>query len=88
MKICVVISHVKLKHFHLIYPYIQFIRKMASKIFAGGAPILYFAQATLSPVYTCMSRTSELISILCPGHPGVPISYKQGLSLCVGLLRR
>ena len=36
MKICVVISHVKLKHFQLIYPYIRFIRKMACEIFAGG----------------------------------------------------
>ena len=34
----VVISHVKLKYFHLKYPYIRFIRKMACDIFARGGP--------------------------------------------------
>ena len=37
-KICVVISHVKLKHFHLKYPYIRFIRNMACEMFTRGAP--------------------------------------------------
>ena len=46
-KIYVVTSHVKMKYFHLIYPYIQFIRKMACEMFPGGPPIIYFAQSAL-----------------------------------------
>ena len=41
MKIYVVISHVKLKYFHLIYPYIRFIRKMACESFRREPPIFH-----------------------------------------------
>ena len=41
-KICVVISYVKLKHFHLKYPHIRFIRNMACEMFARGAPNYFF----------------------------------------------
>ena len=46
-KICVVISHVKLKHFHLKYPYIRFICKMACEIFARGPQFFILPQPTL-----------------------------------------
>ena len=47
-KICVIISHVKPKNVHLKYPYIQFICRMASEIFAGGGQFFILPRAHFS----------------------------------------